>query len=139
MNAGDHARSGAADDADVHPGVRVLSKLIPAGDRQAILGDLLEDATCRGIRGARLQWWLLGECGAIAAGLSVARARGWLVLPPVREVVSGLAVDGRGALRAGHVTAAVLRTLIFCGSIATIVLGVAALVSALLSAGDLGR
>lgn len=118
-------------------GVRLISRLIPAGDREAILGDLLEDAAFRDIAGARLQWWLLGECGTIAAGLSLTRARAWLVLPPVREVVSGLALEGRGALRSAHPGAALVRALIFCGSVATIVLGVEVLVSTLLSAAGL--
>ena len=116
---------------------RVVVRLLPAAEREAIVGDLLEDAACRGIDGVRLRWWLLGECGAIAAGLSIARARAWFVLPPVREVVSGLALDGRGVLRGTHPFAALFRALIFCGSIATIVLGVELLVAALMSASGL--
>ena len=112
-------------------------RLIPAGDREAIIGDLLEEAAYRDLSGARLQWWLLSECATIAAGLSVTRVRGWLVLPPVREVVSGFAVDGRGVLRGGHAMGAVLRALIFCGSIATMALGVELLVAALMSASGL--
>ena len=122
---------------DLPRGVRLLSRLIPAGERESILGDLLEDAAFRDITGTRLQWWLLGECGTIAAGLSVTRARTWLVLPPVREVVSGLALDGRGALRHAHPGAAVVRALIFCGSVAAIALGVEVLVGVLLSAAGL--
>jgi hypothetical protein len=116
---------------------RLLSRLIPAGERDAILGDLLEDAAYRRLEGARLQWWLLGECGAIAAGLSIARVRAWFVIVPVRELVSGFAVDGRGVLRGTHPFAAVMRALIFCGSLATIVLGVELLVASLLSASGL--
>jgi hypothetical protein len=112
---------------------RVLSRLIPAGDRESILGDLIEDAAFRDLAGARRSLWLAGECAAIAGGLSIQRARGWLVVPPVREVVSGLAVDGRGAFR-GSGAAGVLRVLIFCGSVATLVLGVEVLVGSLLSA-----
>ena len=114
-----------------------IVRLIPAADRDAIVGDLLEDAACRGLDGVRLRWWLLGECGTIAAGLSIARARAWFVLPPVREVVSGLALDGRGVLRGTHPFAALFRALIFCGSIATIALGVELLVAALMSASGL--
>ena len=117
--------------------VQLVTRLIPAPDRQAIVGDLLEDAAYRDISGARLRWWLLGECATIAAGLSVTRVRGWLVLPPVREVVSGLAVDGRGVLRGTHPFAALFRALIFCGSIATMALGVELLVAALMSASGL--
>jgi len=117
--------------------VRVVARLLPAAEREAIVGDLLEDAAYRGIDGVRLRWWLLGECGTIAAGLSIARARAWFVLPPVREVVSGLALDGRGVLRGGHAMGTVVRALIFCGSIATIALGVELLVAALMSASGL--
>jgi hypothetical protein len=114
-----------------------ILRLIPAADRDAIVGDLLEDAAYRNLRGARLRWWLLGECATIAAGLSVTRVRGWLVLPPMREVVSGFAVDSRGVLRGGHAAGTVVRALIFCGSLATMVLGVELLVAALMSASGL--
>jgi hypothetical protein len=116
---------------------RVVARLLPAAEREAIVGDLLEDAAYRGIDGVRLHWWLLGECGTIAAGLSVARARAWFVLPPVREVVSGLALDGRGLLRGTHPFAALFRALIFCGSLATMMLGVEVLVRTLMSASGL--
>jgi hypothetical protein len=112
----------------------LVSRLIPAGDREAILGDLLEDAACRHTAGARRSLWLIGECVAIAGGLSIQRARSWLVVPPVREVVSGFAVDGRGALRGAGALGGVLRVLVFCGSVATLVLGVGVLVGSLLSA-----
>ena len=111
-----------------------MSRLIPAADREAIVGDLLEEAAYRDLSGGRLRLWLLGECATIAAGMTVARVRGWLVLPPVREVVSGLAVDGRGVWRGAQPRSAVLRALIFCGSIVTIVLGVELLVGSLMSA-----
>ena len=126
------------DNTDMVGFVHLVTRLIPAPDRQAIVGDLLEDAAYRDITGARLRWWLLGECATIAAGLSVTRVRGWLVLPPVREVVSGFAVDGRGVLRGGHAMGSVLRALIFCGSIATMALGVDLLVAALMSVSGLG-
>jgi hypothetical protein len=77
--------------------------------------------------------WLTSECGAIAAGLSLERLRSRLVVPPVREVVSGLAIDGRGALRDGR-GGTLLRALVFVGSVATLVLGVELLVSSLMSA-----
>src|SRR5438093_1351272 len=88
-------------DADVPTLVRLTARLIPAADRQTILGDLLEDTASRDLQGARRAAWLTGECGAIAAGLSFERVRGWCVVPPVGEVVSGLAIDGRGVLRGG--------------------------------------
>jgi hypothetical protein len=115
-------------------GIRLLARLIPAADRESILGDLLEDAACRDMTGPRLRLWLLGECAAIAAGLAITRLRHWLVVPPMREVAAGLAVDGRGAWRGAHRMGAVLRALIFCGSVGTIVLGVELLVGSLLSA-----
>lgn len=114
--------------------LRMIARLIPAGDRESILGDLLEDAAGRDLRGARRQIWLAGECGAIAAGLSVTRVRGWVVVPPVRELAAGLALDGSRAFRGGHRLAAAFRALIFCGSVATLVLGVELLVGSLLSA-----
>jgi hypothetical protein len=113
-----------------------ILRLIPAADREAVAGDLLVEAAYRGLSGTRLKLWLLGECGTIAAGLSVERVRSWIVLPPMREVVSGLAVDGRGVLRDGPV-AAVSRALIFCGTVATLALGVELLVSVLMAASGL--
>ena len=113
---------------------RLLSRLIPAGDRESILGDLLEDAGFRDLAGTRRSLWLTGECVAIAGGLSIQRARAWLVMPPVTEVVSGFVVDGRGALRRDLPVASLARAVLFCGLVATIVLGVEVLVSSLLSA-----
>jgi len=134
MRAADHVEDADATPAELPRTVRALSRLIPAGDREAILGDLLEDADVRHIAGIRRGLWLTGECVAIAGGLSIQRARSWLVVPPVREVVSGFAVDGRGALRGGGALGGVLRVLVFCGSVATLVLGVEVLVGSLLSA-----
>jgi hypothetical protein len=119
---------------DLSRAARACSWLIPPGDRESILGDLVEDAACRGLTGARRDLWLAGECGAIGAGLAVTRARGWLVLPPVREVAAGLAVDGTHALRSARPAGAVLRAILFCGSVATLALGVEILVGSLLSA-----
>jgi hypothetical protein len=119
--------------------VRLLALGIPAGDRQAILGDLLEDASDRRIGGTRRDLWLIGECAAIAAGLTGTRLRAWLVVPPVREVAVGLAVDGRGVLRGGHPLGALVRALLFMGSVAMLAMGVEVLVGSLLSASGLGR
>ena len=113
--------------------VRLMTRLIPACDRDAILGDLLEDAACRGLAGPRRAAWLAGECGTIAAALSFGRVRGWLVLPPMREVVSGLAIEGRGVLRDGTALT-LLRALLFVGSVATLVLGAELLVGSLMAA-----
>jgi hypothetical protein len=119
--------------ADLPPVARAFARLIPGGDREAIVGDLLEDADYRDLEGRRRAWWLTAECGAIAGGLSVQRVRGWFVLPPVREVVSGLALDGRGVLR-GNPFSATLRALVFFGSVATLALGVEILVRTLMTA-----
>jgi hypothetical protein len=116
--------------------VRLLVCLLPAAERQAIVGDLLEDAANRHLSGARRGLWLASECGAIAAGLTVTRVRDWLVVPPVRELAAGLALDGSRVLRGGH-SGALLRVVIFCGSLATLVLGVELLVATLLSAAGL--
>jgi hypothetical protein len=115
------------------PAARFLSRLIPAGDREAILGDLIEDAGFRDLDGAQRTLWLTGECAAIAGGLSIQRMRAWLVMPPMREVAAGLAVDGRGVFRSGA-AGTLLRVLLFCASVATLALGVEVLVSSLLSA-----
>jgi hypothetical protein len=113
---------------------RLLSRLIPSGDRESILGDLLEDAGFRDLAGARRSLWLTGECAAIAGGLSIQRARAWLVMPPVTEVVSGFLVDGRGIFRSAGIAGSLLRAVLFCGSVATLALGVEILVGSLLSA-----
>jgi hypothetical protein len=111
----------------------LLARLIPAADREAILGDLLEEAEFRRLRGGYRSAWLSAECAAIALGLSLQRVRGWLVLPPVREVVSGLSVDSRGLLR-DRPARTLLGALVFVASVATLVLGVEVLVGSLLSA-----
>jgi hypothetical protein len=125
-----------ADDArhdDLSRAVRLLAHLLPTADRQAIVGDLVEEAAYRQVSGARRELWLATECGAIAAGLTITRVRDWLVLPPVRELAAGLALDGSRAFRSGH-SGALLRVLLFCGSLTTLVLGVELLVGSLLSA-----
>src|SRR3982751_4727468 len=76
-----------------------LSRLIPAPDRDAIVGDLLEDADYRDLSGPRLTLWLCAECGMIAAGFTVHRMRRAVALPSVRHLAAGLALDGTHALR----------------------------------------
>jgi hypothetical protein len=112
---------------------RAIARLIPAADRESVLGDLLEDAHDRHLRGARWGWWLARECAAIALGLSAHRARNWFVLPPVRELAAGLLIDGRVALR-GRAAGRIIGALLFCGSVATLALGVEILVRSLLVA-----
>lgn len=82
---------------------------------------------------ARTSGWA-SACGSIAAGLSITRARAWLVLPPVRELAAGLALDGTRAFRGGHSLGTVVRAVVFCGSVATLVFGVELLISSLLPA-----
>ena len=120
--------------AELPRAARLLARLIPSSDRESILGDLIEDAGFRDLAGARRNLWLTGECAAIAGGLSLQRARGWLVMPSVREVAAGLALDGRGVFRSAGAAGSVLRAILFCGSVATLALGVEVLVSSLLAA-----
>ena len=121
-----------AEYADVPRAVRVLAHLIPAADRDSILGDLLEDARhdspCQG-----RVWWLTAECAAIGAGLTIQRVHAWFVLPPAREVATGLAVDSR-ALWRGDVSGFVLRCVLFCASVATLALGVELMLRTLMAA-----
>jgi len=126
--ATDHAEYGG-----LPRSVRLLARLVPSADRESLLGDLVEDAAYRDLRGARRTAWLASECAAVGAGLSIERLRAWFVMPPVREVVAGLAIDGRGVLRHSS-TGVVLRAIVFVGSIATLVLGVELLVGSLMSA-----
>jgi len=114
----------------------LLSLVIPRSDRESIVGDLVEDADFRRLCGVRRGAWLTRQCGAVALGLSLERTRSWFVVPPVRELVAGIGIDGRAALR-GHPAAALLRTAIFCGSVTALMLGVEILVGSLLCAGGL--
>ena len=111
----------------------LFARFLPAADRDAILGDLFEEAEFRNLRGRARSLWLAGECAAIAAGLSLESVRGWFVMPPMREVVSGLAIEGRGVLRGGAAPT-LLRALLFVASVTTLVLGVELLVGTLMSA-----
>jgi hypothetical protein len=113
--------------------MNVFFRLVPSADRESIVGDLLEEADFRGMLGARRALWLAGECGAIAAGLSIQRAKGWFALPAMREVVSGIVIDGRGALRDGS-AGTVLRALAFVASVATLAFAVDVLIRTLLTA-----
>jgi hypothetical protein len=137
MTATDHTEAtDYTERTELSLSVRLLARLLPGADRESILGDLVEDADVRDLRGAGRVWWLTAECGTIAAGLSIQRVRAWFVLPPMREVAAGLAVDRRGALR-GDTLGTVVRALVFCGSVATLALGVELLVRTLFSAAGL--
>jgi len=111
----------------------LVARLIPAAEREAILGDLFEEADYRTLGGVRRRAWIAGECTSIALGLSFERLRAAVTLPPARDVFSGLALDGRAALR--HAAGGTLiRAMVFVGSLATLVLGVELLVATLMSA-----
>jgi len=114
----------------------LLSLVIPRGDRESIVGDLVEDADFRRLGGIHRDAWLARQCGAVAFGLSLERTRSWFVVPPMRELVAGIGIDSRAALR-GHPAAALLRTALFCGSVTALMLGVELLVGSLLAAGGL--
>jgi hypothetical protein len=119
--------------------VLTLSRLIPAGDREAIIGDLLEDAGSRDLSGGRLDLWLSVQCGAIAAGLAIDRVRDGLTLMPIREMAAGLALDGTRAFR-GVVNApwtSLVRVAVFCASVATLAAAAEVLVAALFTASGL--
>jgi hypothetical protein len=115
---------------------RAIARLIPAADRESVVGDLLEDAHDRCLRGARWVWWLSCECAVISLGLSAHRARNWFVLPSMRELAAGLLVDGRVALRR-PAAGGIIVALLFCASVATLALGVEVLVRSLLVASGL--
>jgi hypothetical protein len=114
----------------------LLSLIIPRNDRESIVGDLVEDADVQQLCGLRRDAWLARECGAVALGLSLQRTRSWFILPPMRELVAGIGIDGRAALR-GHPAAALLRTALFCGSVTVLMFGVELLIGSLLTAGGL--
>jgi hypothetical protein len=116
---------------------RALSRLLPAGDRQAIVGDLLEDAGWRGLRGPRLTLSLCASCGAIAAGLAVDGARAAFTLPPSGELVAGVVLDGGRMLRGLTPWTLLKRSMIFCGAIALLTCGVELLIASLMSAAGL--
>src|SRR5262249_19004595 len=113
----------------------VLSRLLPAGDRDVIVGDLLEDAASRELTGTALTLWLCGECGHIAAGIAADRARGFCVLP-IRELAAGLAFEGARTFRhaRGGPVGALLCLLLFCASAVLIALSAELLISTLFSA-----
>ncbi len=116
-----------------------LSRFIPAEDREAILGDLLEDAAYRDLSGTRLSLWLSAECGTIAAGLTVDRMRGLVTLPAIRDLAAGVTLEGTHALRGvlDSPWMAAWRVALFCASVATLTAIAEVLVAALFSASGL--
>jgi hypothetical protein len=122
------------------PVALAFSRLLPSGDRDSIVGDLLEDAAYRHLSGTRLTLWLCEECGRIGARMTVDRVRAWSV-PPVRELAAGLIVDGARTFR--HVRngplAALLSLVLVSASAAVLALSVDLLVGTLLSASGFHR
>ena len=119
------------------PLARALSWLIPAADRQVIIGDLLEDADWRGLQGGRLTLSLCATCGAIAAGLAVDSARTALTPPAVGEVTAGLVVDRSRVLRGLTARAFAARAVVFGAGVTILAFGVELLVAVLMRAADL--
>jgi hypothetical protein len=116
-----------------------LSRLIPAADREAIVGDLVEDADYRDLCGARLELWLCAELSAIAAGFTLDRVRDAFTLASIREMAAGLALDGTHAVR-GVLDApwtALARVALFCASVATLAAAAEILIAVLFSASGL--
>jgi len=90
---------------DLPRAARMAAYLIPAGDRDWVVGDLVEDADDRGLRGARRGASIAYGAAAIAAGFSLHRARRWFVT-----------------------------ALLFCGSVATLAIGADILLKILFTA-----
>jgi hypothetical protein len=116
-----------------------LSRLIPAADREAIFGDLLEDAGYRDLSGTRLALWLCAQCSTIAAGLTLDRLRGAFTMPPIREMAAGVALDGTHAFRGvlDSPWTVLGRVVVFCASAATLAAVAEVLVAALFNASGL--
>jgi hypothetical protein len=114
----------------------LAARLIPAADRDAIVGDLLEECRWRGIKGTRLSWWIARECVAIAAGLTVERARAACSPSLVREVVSGIAASSEHVLRT-PVRRLLTRAALFTGGVILLACSVEILVGALLRSAGL--
>jgi hypothetical protein len=116
---------------------RMLTRFIPAEDRQAIVGDLLEDADTRGLCGGRLALSLCASCGAIAAGFAVDGARAALTPPPAGELVAGVALDGGRLLRGLTARAFVTRAFVFGAAVTLLALGAEILIASLMAAAGL--
>ena len=104
--------------ADIPQAARLVVRLIPADDREWVVGDLLEDADARGLRGIRLNYWLAGECSVIGAGLAFERLREACRMP-LREIAVGLGRHGHSSSKAG----VLIDTCVVTGTIAVLVVG----------------
>jgi hypothetical protein len=116
------------------PLARALSRLLPAAERQAIVGDLLEDADWRGLHGSRLTLSLCASCGAIAAGFAVDGARHALTPPAAGELAAGLAVEGGRMLRGMTFRAVVTRAIVFCTGVMLLAYAGELLIASLMNA-----
>jgi hypothetical protein len=114
----------------------VATRLIPSADRDAIVGDLFEEAAWRGLGGAARSWWIVRQCVTIALGLTIERGRAACSLSLVREVVSGVAVDSERVLHASA-RALFARIALFATGVLLLALSGEVLVRALLTAANL--
>ncbi len=114
----------------------LVTRLIPATDRDAIVGDLLEEAAWQDMRGARLAWWMAGQCAGIAIGLTAERARAACSVEIMREVASGVAIDSERVLHVMPRTL-LMRAMVFAAGVAVLAYGCEVLVGALLRSAGL--
>jgi hypothetical protein len=113
----------------------VVSRLLPSSERDAIVGDLLEDAAYRDPAGTGRTLWLCAECGQIAAGIAVERMRGTCA-PPLREMATAVALESSRTFRhaRGGPVGALVSILLFCASAVLIALSATVLIGTLLTA-----
>jgi hypothetical protein len=111
---------------------RVFCRLIPPLERDAIIGDLLEDAASRDLSGHQLSIWLSAQCAGVGVGVGADRLRAWC-LPPVRETASAIALEGMRSFRGGAIDAIVSLLFIFAAA-AALAVGVELLIATLLAA-----
>jgi hypothetical protein len=114
----------------------LVVRLLPATDRDAIVGDLLEEGWWRGLRGVRLTWWVALHGAGIAAGLTAERAHAAMSLTMVREVASGVAVEGERMLRGTALRTLATRAILFAAGVLLLTLSAQLLVGALLTASN---
>ena len=116
-----------------------LAALIPPAEREAIVGDLLEDAAERRLAGLARVLHLCGECATIAAGFTFLRVRTACSIEPARELAAGLAMDGGRALRSIRLTSplTMTRVVLFCCAVGVLALAAEVLVGTLFTAAGL--
>jgi hypothetical protein len=119
------------------PAAGLLTWLIPGADRDAIVGDLLEEASWRRLSGVRLTMWMALHCASIAAGLAGERARAATSLETAREVAAGVLVESGRMLRGTAAGTAARSAVIFAAGVLALALSAELLVGALLAAANL--